>query len=130
MYSMEEQDYGLRITFRDKMEADDMRNAIRGIRARIDQADVPFSIVSDRRGVRDVAAEVESSFAVNENAYKSPMLHRLAALINSDRLDYKFDLDRVDAQVADKVRYFDEATNPDAEEEAIRWAREGLPPAE
>lgn len=124
---MEERDYGLRITFHDKMEADDMRSIIREIRERIGKVNTPFSIVSDRREVQDIAVEAESSFAVNENAYKSPMLHRIASLVNSERFDHTFDLDRVDSRVADKVKYFDEATNPNAEEEAIRWAKEGLP---
>ena len=116
------------MTFWKGLMAEDVRRAVTEVREYINQAETSFSVLIDWREVSYALEGAESPFAINENMFRAPELYRMAGLINSDRTEFSgFDLKRISEEVATKMRIFDEAETPNAEGEAIRWAKEGLP---
>lgn len=127
MHKTERCDFGLRITFWKGLQTRDIREVIGEIREYLAEADEPFSILSDWRGVSYVSKGAESHFALNENVFRDPRLHRVVGLTNSGRTDFDgFNMGRISEEVVEKIRTFDEARNPNAEEEATKWVRDGL----
>lgn len=128
MYRLELTDFGLQITFWKGLVAEDVRRAVTEVREHISRAEASFSVLIDWREVSYALEGAESPFAINENMFRAAKLYRMAGLINTDRTEFAgFDLKRINEEVAGKMRTFDEAETPNAEEEAIRWAKEGLP---
>lgn len=125
-YHIDERDFGIRVTFRDEVEVQGVRELQQVLRERFAQQEEPFAFLLDRRDVKRVTEKAVNSFTLNENIFRTSKLRRIAILIDGSRVPPQLELDRLDTQLAEKVRYFDVAEHPDAEEEAIRWLHEDV----
>lgn len=126
MYSIENTDYGLKLTFSGTVTAQEMRRWAEEVPGACRRAGSSFGVFVDMRELKPLVPEAQDVMVKTQAGIKAAGLVRSCVILSSKILTMQFERLARESGIFEYERYVDAGSNPDFENLAMDWIKNGV----
>lgn len=128
MYKIEKIDFGLKLTFADFVNADEMAQWLKEAQTALLSTKKPFGVIVDMRALKPLKADAQIHMEAGQKLFKEKGMERSAVVLNDLITTMQFQRLARQTGIYQWERYLNTQTTPDWETHAVKWIKDGTDP--